>query len=396
VRRQLVIMGSGETTPGMLGVHREILSGLPGHPECRLMDSPFAFQENADELVERIAGYFGESVGQTVRRVTLPADADALTLERALVDIRGADWVFAGPGSPSYARRCWAGTPVPEALAEVVAPGRAGVLLFASAAAVTLGDWSLPVYEIYKVGADPHWEPGLGLMRTILGWRCAVVPHYDNNEGGTHDTRFCYLGGRRLARIEPELQDGFILGVDEHTALVIDLGARTAAVHGRGGVTLRVAGREHVLPAGNRITVAEIESLVAGMGLGTAVAGDADRGPGEAGDGPERSSGPQEASPDAPDVSADPGSLAHVVLEALPGDAAEARAAVVALVGRAEQASAGAGRALAEPLVEALVAVRSEARAAGDWAASDRLRDALAVSGVEVRDTREGSTWRWT
>jgi cyanophycinase-like exopeptidase len=405
VRRQLVIMGSGETTPGMRGVHREILSGLPEHPECRLMDSPFAFQENADELVERIAGYFAESVGQQVARVTLPADADALTLERALADIRVADWLFAGPGSPSYARRCWTGTPVPEALAGVVAPGRHSALLFASAAAVTLGDWALPVYEIYKVGEDPRWEPGLGLMSQILGWRCAVVPHYDNREGGTHDTRFCYVGGRRLARIEPEL-DGFILGVDEHTALLIDLDRRVASVRGRGGVTLRVAGQEHVLPAGTRITLDEIESVVAGMGRRTAVDGDSARGPGAPANGSERPSGSRAASHDAPDAGADPGSapvgevdpgsLAHVVLEALPGDAARARAAVVALVGRAEQASAGAGRALAEPLVEALVAVRSEARAAGDWAASDRLRDALAATGVEVRDTREGSTWRWT
>jgi cysteinyl-tRNA synthetase len=34
-------------------------------------------------------------------------------------------------------------------------------------------------------------------------------------------------------------------------------------------------------------------------------------------------------------------------------------------------------------------------RAAGDWAASDRLRDVLAQAGVEVRDTRSGSTWEW-
>ena len=29
-----------------------------------------------------------------------------------------------------------------------------------------------------------------------------VIPHYDNNEGGTHDTRFCYLGERRLSMME--------------------------------------------------------------------------------------------------------------------------------------------------------------------------------------------------
>ena len=387
-------MGSGETTPGMRVVHREIFAGLPDRPACRLMDSPFAFQENADELVERIAGYFAESVGQTVHRVTLPADADPVVMQRALAGIRAADWLFAGPGSPSYARRCWAGTPVPEALAGVVAPGRAGVLLFASAAAVPLGVWALPVYEIYKVGADPRWEPGLGLMGSILGWRCAVVPHYDNNEGGTHDTRFCYVGARRLGRIEPDLEDGFILGVDEHTALVMDLDAGTASVRGRGGVTLRVAGVEDVLPSGTQCSISELEARLDALGAGRAISrGVGAEAPVDQGVGLEaagRAQDPQSSDPGGPDE------LARLVLGALPETAVRERDAVVALAQRAQRATAQSARELAEGLVRALVDVRSELRAAGDWAAGDRLRDALIAAGVEVRDTREGSQWTWT
>jgi cysteinyl-tRNA synthetase len=37
---------------------------------------------------------------------------------------------------------------------------------------------------------------------------------------------------------------------------------------------------------------------------------------------------------------------------------------------------------------------RAAARAARDWAASDRLRDALAARGVTVEDTRDGQRWR--
>ena len=266
VARRLVIMGSGETAPGMLGVHREVFAGVPQGADCLLMDSPFAFQENADELVERIGGFFADSLGHPVERVSLAAGADALSVERALARIRRAGWVFAGPGSPSYARRVWAGTPIPDALADVVAPGRVGALVFASAAAVTLGDWSLPVYEIYKVGADPHWEPGLGIMSRALGWRCSVVPHYDNQEGGTHDTRFCYVGGRRLAQIEGELDGAFILGVDEHTAVVLDLDRATATVAGRGGMTLRVGGQEAVYPTGSGLAFAEMTARIAELG----------------------------------------------------------------------------------------------------------------------------------
>ncbi len=43
---------------------------------------------------------------------------------------------------------------------------------------------------------------------------------------------------------------------------------------------------------------------------------------------------------------------------------------------------------------EELIARREEARAARDFAAADRLRDELAALGVEVADTRAGTTWR--
>jgi cysteinyl-tRNA synthetase len=43
---------------------------------------------------------------------------------------------------------------------------------------------------------------------------------------------------------------------------------------------------------------------------------------------------------------------------------------------------------------EALLAAREAARAARDWAASDRLRDELAARGIGVEDTRDGQRWR--
>ena len=45
--------------------------------------------------------------------------------------------------------------------------------------------------------------------------------------------------------------------------------------------------------------------------------------------------------------------------------------------------------------VEALIADRRAARAAKDWAASDRARDALAAMGVALKDNRDGTT-TWT
>jgi cysteinyl-tRNA synthetase len=44
--------------------------------------------------------------------------------------------------------------------------------------------------------------------------------------------------------------------------------------------------------------------------------------------------------------------------------------------------------------LQALLDERAAARAARDWAASDRLRDTLADRGVMVEDTRDGQRWR--
>ncbi len=47
----------------------------------------------------------------------------------------------------------------------------------------------------------------------------------------------------------------------------------------------------------------------------------------------------------------------------------------------------------AEQAVERIIASRREARECRDWKRSDRLRDALATCGVDLHDTKEGTTW---
>ncbi len=47
-----------------------------------------------------------------------------------------------------------------------------------------------------------------------------------------------------------------------------------------------------------------------------------------------------------------------------------------------------------DPALAALLEERVTARAAHDWAASDRLRDLLLARGIAVEDTRDGQRWR--
>lgn len=45
-------------------------------------------------------------------------------------------------------------------------------------------------------------------------------------------------------------------------------------------------------------------------------------------------------------------------------------------------------------VVDMVLDLRAKAKAAKDWATSDRIRDALAAAGFEVNDTKDGVTWK--
>jgi cyanophycinase-like exopeptidase len=246
----------------MVKTHRAIFESLGPDPvPAVLLDTPYGFQANAADISARAVDYFATSLGRRVDLAEL-RDAkrdDPLRRQEGLARVAAARWVFAGPGSPSYALRQWRQTDVPGLLADKLAHG--GAVVFASAAALTLGRHTVPVYEIYKVGDEPAWLDGLNLLG-FLGPEVAVIPHYDNAEGGNHDTRFCYLGEERLARLESQMgPHGWVLGIDEHTGCVLDLDAGTATVVGNGTVTLRKSGISRVLDTGTVIAITDMVEL---------------------------------------------------------------------------------------------------------------------------------------
>lgn len=415
----LVLMGSGETAPAMRRVHREVFAAT-GEGPAVMLDTPFGFQENADELTAKTQSYFAESVG---RRVGLArwrtAEAPVAEREVALAALAAARWVFAGPGSPTYALRHWRGTPMVGAMADV--PERGGTLVFGSAAAVTLGTHAIPVYEIYKVGEAPHWVDGLDLLGRLTGIRAAVVPHYDNAEGATHDTRFCYLGERRLTRLEAELPpECGVLGIDEHTALILDLAGRTGRVLGLGAVTVRRRGASTVLAAGASVSLDALADLVRGAGApGVARAAAAPASMGAAEDSTSGSRRGEAASLreaarraradfDAAVAAADvDGCVASLLAveqaimdwraDTLQGDDVdrarrELRAMIVRLGELARSGARDPREALA-PIIDLALQFRQRARDTKDFATSDLVRDRLTSAGVQVRDTPQGPAW---
>ncbi len=47
-----------------------------------------------------------------------------------------------------------------------------------------------------------------------------------------------------------------------------------------------------------------------------------------------------------------------------------------------------------DPAIDALVAARAQAKAVKNWAEADRIRDELKAQGIELIDTKEGTTWK--
>ena len=405
--RILAIMGSGETSPTMVKTHRQLIGRL-SQPNAVVLDTPYGFQENAPELALRAVEYFDVSVNTAISPLGLTRmiGADALAVQQGLSALTDADYVFAGPGSPTYALRQWKNTQVSHILHDKLQRG--GIVTFASAAALTLGTRTVPVYEIYKCGEEPYWLEGLNLLGEF-GIPAVVIPHYNNAEGGHHDTRFCYLGETRLNMLEQQLDDGeYVLGVDEHTGIVIDLNERTAEVVGNGVVTLRVKGNSTTFASGEVLSLEQLQNPTVA---------------------PSSTPPPPVVVVDEPKVVAtslasvaqlrreefesalaagDANGATRAILElendiklwsadTLTGtDADSAREVLRSMIVKLGTAATGGledPRERVAPYVEALLAIRKIVRAEKRFDLSDIVRDALALAHIEVRDTADGVEW---
>jgi cyanophycinase-like exopeptidase len=240
-------MGSGENSPAMVTPHQMILKDHGKDAHRINLDTPYGFQENADELTARILGYFETNVGFAAHDIhARDAHVDSTAIKS---EIEKADWLFSG-------LRIWKELGIDQSLKSLLSRGS---IVMASAAAMSLGSHVVPVYEMYKVGTDPHWLPGLDVLGHATGIKAAVVAHFNNTQGGTHDTRFCFIGEKRMNQmIETLDSDTSILGIDEHTGISFNLETFQAQVFGKGSVTFIKGGESRVIPTKKVIDYREL------------------------------------------------------------------------------------------------------------------------------------------
>jgi hypothetical protein len=368
-------------------VHRAILGRLGGDIQPVVIDTPAGFESNVAAVTAKAVAYF---------KRYLSIDCDVASYQSresdpvpAIARIDAANFIFAGPGSPTYAASTWQDSPVFQRIGRALESG--AHLVFASAAGIASGAHVLPVYEIYKAGAPLHWVDGLGLLAP-RGIALAVIPHWNNAEGAGYDTTRCYVGLERFERLRAMLpSDVVVLGIDEHTACTIDVAAETCEVAGAGTVTILAGGEETSIPSGASFPLAALRQGTASPAEAPAHLRARDT---ESAREALRRAVHSAASPgEAPTAvrAADAHALSNAIAQAgglgLDDDVARATEALRGLVERwASELNDGPASASAGPRIELLLDIRRQLREEKLWALADRIRDALVDLGVQVED----------
>ncbi len=407
----IVLMGSGELTATMVEVHKELLGRISAAPKAVFLDTPAGFQLNVDQISKKAQNYFQAHVLHALSIASFKSTEtiSPYEAEQAYHALREADFVLIGPGSPTYAVNQWRQSLIPQILIDRIEEG--GCLVAASAAALTVGRFTLPVYEIYKVGQALHWVDGMDILKHF-GFNLVVVPHWNNAEGGNHDTRFCFMGQPRFRQLVSFLpQDVSVLGLDEHTACILDFENDEAVIKGIGTVTLQRSGVEMVFDTAERFP---LEVLRGGEGSKQWK---------------QASSAPQDLETDAVTqndafwdrihrLEADfhDGLAAHEAKKTTNAlleldriiwkaqrdaeneefiiQARDTLRELIAVLGTRLAAAPRSETDCLSPLVEQLLDVRERFRQQRQFAAADAIRDSLQRADIIIEDTPKGSRWR--
>jgi cysteinyl-tRNA synthetase len=227
------------------------------------------------------------------------------------------------------------------------------------------------------------------------------------------------MGERRLAMLERELPDDvYVLGVDEHTGLVIDLDTETVNVVGKGVVTIRIHGESTQIASGETFSVDRLRDPAQATARDTKKLATS-----------QSTTSAQKVAEVAPAIfdsnlreatdrlnqvflnalaNSDADGAARAALElddaisgwsgdTLQSDATDhARAVLRSMITRLAAAATGGlrdPRDVLGPFVQVLLDLRAQVRSDKRFDLSDIIRDRLAAINVEVRDTPDGAQW---
>lgn len=258
----IALFGSGETAPGGQKIFDFLLQLTSPSPLVSIIETPAGFELNSEQVAGNVGNFIEHHLQNHNPQIQLiPARKKGTKFSpddpEIAQPILKSDLIFMGPGSPTYAVRQLDNTLTYE---YILARHRLGAgLALSSATTIAISSSVLPVYEIYKVGQDLHWIPGLDFF-SHYGLSLIFIPHWNNQDGGEGlDTSRCYMGKSRFEELQTLLADDqIIIGIDENTGLIFDFQSECLHVAGLGRVTIIQDGSEQVIKSGSGVNLNEL------------------------------------------------------------------------------------------------------------------------------------------
>ena len=161
----VMLFGSGETLPASGKAYDYLAKNTSPRPVISILETPAGFQLNSarvagevgDFLVKRLQNYKPEIHILPARKKNSPFSPDDAQI---LAPMLTSNWIFMGPGSPTYAVKQLINSLAFNYLTALFLHGCHVCL--ASAAVLAIGAHTLPVYEIYtRLALIPTGKRGL-------------------------------------------------------------------------------------------------------------------------------------------------------------------------------------------------------------------------------------------
>lgn len=334
---RIAFLGSGETSLAGGRIFESLARFISDPLRVAILETPAGFELNASLVANRVGEFLKtrlQNYKPTIdlipaRKQNTQYSPDNIEILKPLLT---ANLIFMGPGSPSYVARQLKNTLAWDIIRSRHRQG--AILAFASAATISVGKYVLPVYEIYKVGEEVHVKDGLDFFGDF-GLHVSFIPHWNNAEGGVDlDTSRCFMGMERFEqwrKLTPT--ENVVVGLDEHSGVIIDFENQKCDVHGVSSVTVLKDNVTKIYPAESSFALSVLGDIKIPNPIESGI-----------------SSEIWQMTLDSQNIS-----------EEKPSDE-----------------------------VMNLLEQRKQARAKKDFAESDRLRDEIAKSGWVVKDTKEG------
>lgn len=207
------LVGSGEFTPAMTDIDREILASIGPRPRVIILPTAAAGEQPEDWAARGVAHFLRLGASSIGLMVLERSHAEAEEYVRVM---EVADLLYISGGKPRRLLEALEASPLWQAF--LLARSRGAWLVGSSAGAMALGDWTLVHRPEDGDGTPTEWTPGLGMLQGM-----AVVPHFDAwAEAEDLTAQICGSCS--------------VFGIDEDTAVLLERGH--ARVLGRGHVRL--------------------------------------------------------------------------------------------------------------------------------------------------------------